>query len=108
MPANTGEGGVGNDGRVFAIVEVDDASAEGVGVIDGLEQAVGDDTRRRGLESADGSSHAIGKVGVGKGEGFEVFDLEDTPANAVGVETAVVDSNAGVRAGSVEELVAIA
>ena len=108
VAANTGEGGVGNDGRVAAITEMDNASAEGGGAIDGLEQAVGDDTRRSAPETAVGFSHTIGKVGVGEGEGLEVVDTEDARGTAVGVETAVVDSNAGGGAGSGEESVAIA
>ena len=106
MAGNTVEGGVGNDDRGAASVDVDDASAEGAGVIDGLELAVGDETQRSAPETAVGFSHAIGKVGVGEGEGFEVFDTD--PAIAVGVETAVVDGNAGLRAGSGDESVAIA
>ena len=99
-----GEGGVGNDGRVAATLEVDDASAPAASEIDGLELAVGDDTLRREVETAVVATHAIGKVRVGEGEGFEVVNLEDAiiSSDAVGVETAVVDGNAGVRVGSYE------
>ena len=108
VAGNTVEGGVGNDDRGVASVDVDDASAVAAVVIDGLELAVGDETRRSDPETAGGVSHAIGKVGVGEGEGFELVDTDDPPRTAVGVETAVVDVNAGGGAGSGEELVAIA